>query len=47
MPLYLVTATVIATVTAAVIVTSYKFYASEAFSSVRKLEKDEDRSERA
>jgi hypothetical protein len=28
-------------------VTSYKFYASEAFSSVRKLEKDEDRSERA
>jgi hypothetical protein len=28
-------------------VRSYKFYASEAFSSVRKLEKDEDRSERA
>jgi hypothetical protein len=29
------------------VITSYKFYASEAFSSVRKLEKDEDRSERA
>jgi hypothetical protein len=28
-------------------VTSYKFYASEAFPSVRKLEKDGDRSERA
>jgi hypothetical protein len=26
---------------------SYKFYASDAFSSVLKLEKDEDRSERA
>jgi hypothetical protein len=33
--------------TTSIQITSYKFYASEPFLSVRKLEKDEDRSERA